>query len=359
MKHLVGFDLHSDNVCGVLIDENEHWLLKRKFDNNLTSILEALTPYQKTISAIAVEATYNWYWLVDGLKEQGYNVRLAHPYGIEGRSGKKRTNDFYDAFHLAHLLRTNNFPDSYIYPKEERPLRDLLRKRMTLVQNRTQHLLSFINMVSRTLGYRLKTNEVKKITDEQIEALFEQEHLFLSGKANIAVVRLLNDEINTLEKSALKAARLKPQFNRLLSVPGIGDVIALTISFELGSLLRFRKVGNYLSYCRLVDSKCTSNGKKKGENNRKSGNPYLCWAYIEAANFAKRSCPYAKAYFKHKFKECGKYVLAIKALASKIARATFYMMLRDEPYDPEKSFGNFSEQAKLLKREKESRGSKP
>lgn len=359
MKHLVGFDLHSDNVYGVLIDENEHRLLKRKFDNDLTPILEALTPYQKTISAIAVEATYNWYWLVDGLKEHGYNVRLAHPYGIEDRSGKKRTDDFYDAFHLAHLLRTNNFPDSYIYPKEERPLRDLLRKRMMLVQNRTQHLLSFLNLVSRNRGYTLTTNEVKKITDEQIETLFGHELLFLSGKANIAVARILTEEINTLEKAALKIARLKSQFNQLLSVPGIGDVIALTISFELGSLLRFRKVGNYLSYCRLVDSKCTTNGKKKGENNRKNGNPYLCWAYIEAANFAKRSCPYAQAYFKNKFKQSGKYVLAIKALASKIARATYYMMLRGEHYNPQKVFGNFSAQAKSLELIKKNRGSKP
>ena len=162
MGHLGGLDLHSNNVCGVVIDEQERWVLKRKFKNNLPSILQGLEPYKKTISAIAVEATYNWYWLVDGLKAHGYNVHLA---GIEGRSGKKRTNDFYDAFHLAHLLRIGNFPESYIYPKEERPVRDLLRKRSMLVKNKTQHTLSFINLVNRHFGFSLRGNEVKHKVD--------------------------------------------------------------------------------------------------------------------------------------------------------------------------------------------------
>ncbi|MCK4765531.1 MAG: transposase, partial [Candidatus Aminicenantes bacterium] len=137
------------------------------------------------------------------------------------------------------------------------------------------------------------------------------------------------------------------------------NVIGLTICFEVGVLSRFRKVGNYLSYCRLVDSQCTSNEKKKGENNRKSGNKYLCWAYIEAANFAKRYCPYANVYFKHKLKESGKTVVATKALAAKLARATFYMMVKDEPYNPEKAFKNFSEKAKTVVLPKRGRGSKP
>jgi transposase len=360
MIHLVGVDLHSDNVVGVMIDDSERLVLKRKFKPDLPSILSAFEPYKDTIKEIGVEATCNWYWFVDGMRDAGYNVRLAHPPAIEGNSGKKRTNDYDDAFNLAHLLRVNNFPDAYIYPKEERPLRDLLRKRSLLVKTSTQYLLNFINLVNRNLGIGISGNEVKSLSDEDVEKMLEHEYLVLSGKANISVMNHLKKEIRKLEKAILKVARLKPEFKRLLTLPGIGEVIALTICLEMGPLSRFKDAGNYVSYCRCVDSKRLSNNKKKGENNRKSGNRYLCWSYIEAANFAKRWCPYAKVYYKHKLKESGITVLATKALASKIARASYYVLKNDVDYDPEKVFERFKAEAQALALiQEKGRGSKP
>lgn len=360
MIHRVGVDLHSNNAVVVMIDDSERWVLKRKFKCDLSSILSALAPYKETIKDIGVEATYNWYWLVDGLKKAGYNVRLAHPPAIEGNSGKKRTDDYNDAFNLGHLLRVNNFPDAYIYPEEERPLRDLLRKRSLLVKTRTQYIVSFINHINRNLGISIPGNEVKKLSDEDVEKMLENEFLLLSGKANISVIKHLSVEIGKLEKVILKAACLKPEFKRLLTIPGIGDVIALTICLEMGPLTRFKDAGNYLSYCRCVDSEQSSNGKKKGEKNRKSGNRYLCWAYIEAANFAKRWCPYVKAYYQHKLKESGKTALATKALASKLARASYYVLKNDVDYNPEKVFERFKAQAhEFALIQKKGRGSKP
>jgi transposase len=358
MNHFLGLDLHSNNVVGVMIDDSERWVLKRKFKPSLPHILSTLEPYKETIRYIGIEATYNWYWIVDGVKDAGYKVRLAHPPAIEGNSGKKRTDDYKEAFNLAHLLRVNNFPDAYIYPKQERPLRDLLRKRSLLVKTKTQYMLSFTNLVNRNLGISIGGNQVKKLTDEDLEEMLENEYLVLSGKTNISVMNHLKKEIRKLEKAILKVGRLKPEFKRLLSIPGTGEVIALTICLEIGTISRFKDVGNYVSYCRCVDSEKISNGKKKGENNRKSGNKYLCWAYVEAANFAKRWCPYAKAYYKHKLKESGINVLATKALASKIARASYYMLKNDVDYDPEKAFKEYRAQAQALIQE-ESRGSKP
>lgn len=121
----------------MMIDDSERWVLKRKFKLSLSHILSALEPYKEIIRYIGIEATNNWYWIVDGLRDAGYKVRLAHPQGIEGNGSKKRTDDYKDAFNLAHLLRVNNFPDAYIYPKEERPLRDLLPKRSLLVKTKT------------------------------------------------------------------------------------------------------------------------------------------------------------------------------------------------------------------------------
>jgi transposase len=202
---------------------------------------------------------------------------------------------------------------------------------------------------------------VKQLSDKDVEQLLEHEYLILSGKANISVMDHLKAEIRKLERAILKEARLKVEFKKLLMIPGIGIVIALTIAYEAGNFSRFKKPGHYVSYCRCVDSKRTSNGKKKGENNRKSGNKYLCWAYIEAANFAKRHCPYAEVYYKHKLKESGLPVLATKALASKIARASYHVLTTDESYKPEKVFERYKDevQALISQRQKKGCGSKP
>jgi len=359
IKHYVAMDLHSDNVCVVIEDQDRRCVLKRKFPTGLKIILAKLKPYRESIEAIVVEATATWYWLVDGLRLAGYNVHLAHPAAIEDRSGKKRTNDFDDCFNLIRLLRNGDLREGYIYPKEERPIRDLMRKRSFFVRSRTQHMLSLMNMVSRNKGFKLSSNQIKQLTEEDLEDLFDHPFLLLSAGASISTLNHLTQQIDGLEKAILKVGRLKPEFNRLVAFPGIGKTIGLTIAFELGTLSRFAGVGDYLSYSRCVDSRRLSNGKKKGENNRKNGNKYLSWAYVEAANFAKRYCPYARAYFNHKLKEKGIYTVAIKALASKIARATYYMMTREVNYDPEKVFGNYKAQAQALIKKSKSRDSKP
>jgi transposase len=358
MNHFLGLDLHSNNAVGVMIDDSERWVLKRKFKPSLPQVLSTLEPFKETIRYIGIEATFNWYWIVDGLEDSGYNVRLAHPPYIEGNSGKKRTDDYKDAFNLAHLLRMNNFPDAYIYPKQERPLRDLLRKRTLLVRTKTKFMLNHINLLNRNLGISIGGNQVKKLSDADLEVMLKNEYLVLSGKVNISVINHLEKEIRKLEKAILKVGSLKTEFKRLLTIPGIGPIIALTICFEIGVLSRFKDVGNYVSYCRCVDSEKKSNGKKKGENNRKNGNSYLCWAYVEAANFSKRWCPYAKAYYSRKLKESGTNVLATKALGAKLARASYYMLKNDVDYDPEKAFKEYRAEAKALI-EKEGRGSKP
>ena len=136
-------------------------------------------------------------------------------------------------------------------------------------------------------------------------------------------------------KSQIK--KLKKEFSMLLTIPGIGNILGLTIMMEVGNMDRFPKVGNYSSYCRCVESKRTSNGKKTGENNKKNGNKYLGWAYVEAANFAARNCPYASKFFQRKMSKKNRAV-AVKALANKLSKASYYIMRDQVPYDPEKLF---------------------
>jgi transposase len=339
MNHYAGMDLHSNNTVIVIIDDAERWIVKRKVPNDLSKIIEVCNPFKLTLRGVVVESTYNWYWLVDGLMGQGFKVHLAHPGKIEGRPGKKHTNDYDDGFHLAHLLRMNNLPEGYIYPKETRGLRDLLRKRGILVKKRTDFLLSIINSINRTTGDCINGDELSHYTDVQLREIFEDDFNYISARSSMQCIHFLNKQIARLEKIILMVAKSHPYYQKLLTVPGIGKTLALTISLEVGDISRFKDRGDFVSYCRGVGSKQTTNGKKKGEKHRKSGNQYLAWAFVEAANFSKRYCPEAKEFYQRKFKESKLSVLAIKALASKLARACYFIMRDDTDFDLQRIFG--------------------
>jgi transposase len=287
---------------------------------------------------VVVESTFNWYWLVDGLNENGYRARLANPAAMEQYNGLKNTDDKTDAFFLAKMSRLGILPEGYIYPKEERPVRDLLRRRLLLVRQRTAHILSFQNLVARERGEQISSNQIQKLCAQEVAQFFEDERLVLMGATNIEMIRFLRKQIQQLENAVLREARLKPEYEKLLTVPGIGRILALTIMLETGQISRFRKAGNYTSYCRCVKSSRLSNEKKKGENNRKNGNRYLNWAYVEAAQFMRRHCPEAKRWYQRKLSR-SKQVVATKALASKICKACYFIMKDQVDFDVKKIFG--------------------
>jgi transposase len=286
---------------------------------------------------VVVESTFNWYWLVDGLMDNGYRVHLANPSAIKQYEGLKHADDVTDAFHLANLLRLGILPEGYIYPKEQRPVRDLLRKRLMLVRQRTAQILSFENLFTRNHGSRINVNAVNKLIEQDVENIFEQEYVVLSGKASIATINFLMGRIIQLEKAVLKVAKLRDEYKMLLTAPGIGKILALTVMLETGPIERFAKVGNYASYCRCVQSKWFSNSKAKGKGNSKNGNKYLSWVYIEAANYALWNYDYVKRYYQRKMAKTNN-VVAIKAIAHKLSRACYYIMRDNEEFDPKRVF---------------------
>ncbi len=138
-----GIDLHANNSVIALLQENDKVVCETRLRNELKTILHHLSPYRDAIAGLVVESTYNWYWLVDGLMGEGYRVHLAHPAGMKQYEGLKFSNDHVDARHLAHLLRLGILPTGYIYPKAQRGLRDLLRKRVKLVRQKSTRCLAF------------------------------------------------------------------------------------------------------------------------------------------------------------------------------------------------------------------------
>ena len=338
METYAGIDLHSSNNYIGIINEQDQRLYGKRIPNELDRVLMALEPFKKELSGVVVESTYNWYWLVDGLKDNGYKLHLANPAAIKQYEGLKHTDDKWDSFWLAHMLRLGILPEGYIYPKEGRPLRDLLHRRLLLVRQKTTHILSLQSMINRNLGVRMSGNAIKKLKEADAEELFNQTHLLLTAKSSISVIRFLKEKISIIEKEAL--ALLKPHhgFNYLQTIPGIGNILGLTIMLEVGDIDRFPTVGDYSSYCRCVKSERFSNGKKKGNGNRKNGNKYLAWAYVEAANFAIRYCPHAQKFYQRKKAKING-IVGIKALSNKLARASYYIIRDQVPYDAKKLFG--------------------
>ena len=330
-----GIDLHSNNHVICVIDDKDNRVFEQKFGNHAELTINALKKYKRRLKAIAVESTFNWYWLVDELMESGFKVELVNTAKIVQYNGLKRTDDRYDAFHLAHIMRLGILPTGYIYPKSERGLRDLLRKRMQLVQDRSSHIIRYKSMIQMYTGHTIRADYIKA-KKYQIPIVGDA-NVQLALQSHITLIKALNTQIKSLERSILKQVIPTPNFNHLKTAAGIGDILAETILLETGDIARFKGPGNYASYSRCVDSRRESNGKKKGENNRKNGNKYLAWAFIEAANFAVRHSEKASRFYEKK-KQSTNMIVARKALAHKIARACYWVMKNQEDFNEDLVF---------------------
>lgn len=332
-----GIDLHSNNSVVVITDENDRVLVSKRMPNRLPEIIELLKPHQSELTGVVVESTYNWYWLVDGLQEAGFTVHLANTAAMVSYEGLKHGNDESDAINLARTLRLGILPTGHIMEKSLRAVRDLSRKRMRLVQDRSRHVVAVENILARETGGHMNANAVKRLTPETVESLALPADVRLAIRADVAVINQLDEEIERIETRLQEKVASRPELDLLKTTPGIGRVLATTIVLETGAINRFAQVGHFASYCRCVDSKRISNGKKKGEGNTKNGNKYLAWAFVEAANFALRYCPEAKRFYERK-KVKTNGIVAIKALAHKLARACYHMLKEGKPFDVRKCF---------------------
>ncbi len=338
MKLYAGFDLHANNNYLAIIDEKDTRVYKKKLPNQPDVILAELEPFRKDISGVVVESTFNWYWLVDLLMDFDYRLHLANPAAIQKYKGLKHSDDNHDAFWLAHMLRLKILPEGYIYPKEDRPVRDLLRKRGHLVQIRTALINSLQGIISRNCGSSLNASKIKAVKVNHISPLLSgQVDLELSGAVSKDCIDFMTGKIREIECAVKEKKKLQKSFSCLQTIPGVGLILALTIMLETGIINRFPRVGDYSSYCRKVPSKWTSNNKKKGKGNVKNGNKYLAWAFSEAAEMCRRYNDSAKAFFNRKSAKTNRMV-AHAALAHKLTRASYYIMRDGVEFNSNKLF---------------------
>jgi transposase len=333
-----GLDVHSSNTRVGIVASDGGRVYESRLANDAHEILRQLGPMKTDLVGLVVESTYNWYWLVDALMDEGYKVHLANPSAMKMYEGRKHTDDRHDAFWLADLLRLGILPEGYIYPKQDRPVRDLLRKRSHLVRLRTSLVLSLHGIIARNCGVRLSGSDIKALKQDRVSPhLQHNEDLHLAGRVSKEAIDYLTVKIKEIERVVLGRVQLRDEYKGLVTMPAIGKVLALTITLETGPVGRFAGAGNYASYCRTVQAVRMSNTKLKGRGNRKNGNKYLAWAFSEAAELARRYSPAVRRYYDRK---CQKTCAAVahNAVASKLAKAAYYVMRDQVEFIPEKAF---------------------
>jgi transposase len=335
-----GIDLHAHQMYVCLMDRDGKKLVHTNIRNNdFDYFLKLVAPYRHDLTVCA-ECMFGWYWLADACQAAGLTFVLAHALYLKLIHGGKNKNDRIDSEKLCHLLRTNLIPPAYVYPAAQRPLRALLRQRILYVWRRSE-LLSRIQ--SHQLAHNRPTFKQTRPNrdpwEAQLLAAEPDPVRQLALQNDLAMIRHYDVQITTLEEELQRLTkRTAPRDYALLqTVPGIGEHLGLTILYETGDIARFPTVKNFLSYCRLVKGTVASAGKLKGLRGAKLGNPYLRWAFGEAAIIAKRDHqvigPLAQ---RLEARMNGNKFKANTVLAIKLARAVYHMLRQHTVFDPER-----------------------
>lgn len=342
MSFYCGIDLSARDSHLCVVDQQLARLIDQKVKNDLPLIISLLAPYKADLQ-IVVESTFNWYWLVDGLRAAGFNVCLAHTLGLFMITGAKIKTDRRDAFSLAKLLLAGVIPRAYIYPPETRPVRDLLRHRLLLVQRRAELYGRISRLLLREGILAASRHQIKELSEEELERYFAHPLWQLSVSQELARIRLYSEQVTELEQAILARAQAQAAFARLQQVCGIGPVLALTILYEVGEVSRFENVRQFCSYCRVVPGVAQSGATTKRGRGSKQGNHYLKWAFSQAAVHAVRCYPQVRRCFeRHLSRRRGRArrAVAYGVIAHKLAQAVYYVMSEGAEFHEQWLFGH-------------------
>jgi transposase len=335
-KAYCGIDLHARSMYVCILSQDGEILLHRNMKTSPETLLKAIAPYREDV-VVAVECIFTWYWLADLCAQEQIPFVLGHALYMKAIHGGKAKNDKIDSQKIAVLLRGGMLPQAYVYPAEMRATRDLLRRRMHLTRKRAemlahiQHTNSQYNLpeIGKKLAYKAnRAGVAERFPDPAVHKSIE---------VDLGLIGYYDQVLNDLELTLVNTAKQHhaQTLYRLQSVPGIGKILALVLLYEIHDIVRFPRVQDFVSYCRLV--KCTkeSAGKRYGTSGAKIGNAYLKWAFSEAAVLFLRNNPAGQKYVARLEKKHGKGK-ALTILAHKLARAVYYMLRRDTAFDLQK-----------------------
>jgi len=336
-KYYCGIDLHARSMYVCVIDGGGNILLHRRIKNEPGLFLSIIRPYREDIG-VCCETTFNYYWLCDLCEKESIPFILGHALYLRAIHGAKTKNDKIDSEKLARLLGAHLIPVAFAYPSSKRAVRDLLRRRNAFTCQKAA-LAGHVELLNIQYNLAPVPADVRCISNHAsiLNHFCFSDHVHAAAGADLKLIQAYDTITNQLEKQirAYTLAVNKDDFRLLTSIRGIGDIIALTILYEMFDTSRFDCVGKFVSYSRLVRCSHTSAGKSRGFGNSKMGNPYLKWAFTEAAMLMVRYNPAIATYLKKLERKVGP-ARSKSRLAHKIGRAIFFVLKNKEPFDEQR-----------------------
>jgi transposase len=320
--HSVGIDLHRRRSHVAVIDDQGRELRSRRVINDGPAILALLAEIDGECR-VALEATYGWEWLADLLEESGYEVHLAHPLRTKAIASARVKTDAVDARTLAHLLRADLLPESYIAPRGLRDLRDLLRQRVVLTQMRS----ALKNRVHALIARQGIQRAHADLFGAGGRCFLDELELRADPRARLeTLLRLIDDfdrEINRLAHEIDRRAKHDPRVDVLCQIYGIGRYLGMLIVAEIGDIERFPTARHLCAWAGLTPMVRSSDAKARLGHISGLGSKALRWALVEAAQKAVQGGGPLRADFERIAKRRGRKIAKV-AVARKILTLCFY-----------------------------------
>lgn len=334
-QHYCGIDLHTKKMYICILNQEGEVLYHRNLRTDRDEFLRAVAPYRENL-VVAVECMFTWYWIADLCHDEGIAFVLGHALYMRAIHGGKAKNDKIDSHKIAALLKGGLIPQSYVYPKQMRATRDLMRRRNHFMRKRAE-LFAHIQNTGSQYNLPALGRIAKKSGRDNLVELFPTGCARKNIELDLALIDAYDPLLDQLERYIVKTATgHDPVALALLkTVPGIGKVLSLIILYEIENLERFPRVQEFVSYARLVKCARESNGKKSGTSGKKIGNAHLKWAFSEAAVLFLKGNEPAQRYREKLANKHGKGK-SLTILAHKLARAVYYMLKNKVAFDQEK-----------------------
>jgi len=335
-QYYCGIDLHARLLYVCILDNLGNKIVHQKIKADPHQLRKLLKPYIGQI-VVGVECMHCWYWVSDFCHELKVDFILGHALYMKAIHGGKAKNDKIDSYKIASLMRGGNFPLAYNYPAETRSTRDLLRRRTHIMRHGADLKAHVVNTDSQynlpAQSLNLKNVSAREGLRHHYDDPIVQRMIALDMNILDCYIRELKHVESFIENKA------KQHYGALLMIvrtfPGIGQILALTILYEIGDIKRFPSVQQFASYSRLIKCKAESAGKVYGTSGNKIGNGYLKWAFSEAAVLYLRGNDKAKHYLAKLQKRMSKGK-ALSVLAHKIGRCIYFMLRDRQVFDEEK-----------------------
>jgi transposase len=337
-KYYCGIDLHARKMYVCILDYKGKMKVHQNINTDPELFFELIFPYLDDI-VVGVECVFCWYWMADFCHQHKIKFILGHALYMKAIHGGKTKNDKTDSYTIANLIKGGNFPVAYPYPAEWRATRDLLRRRMYLSRRCSELVTHIVNTNTQYNLPAFRKKLSRKYNHDGVVERFEDPQVRKSVEVDLTMINSLNETLKKLEWHIEKTARQHDYHTLYLlrSIPGIGQILALVILYEVHDIKRFPRVQDFSSYARLIRPKKESNGKWAGHSNKKIGNHHLKWAIKEAAILMLRDSQEAK-YFVSKLERRYNKGKALGIFTHKLGRAIYFMLKNKEAFDMKRFF---------------------